>query len=149
MIIILLAVRRIPLSYFARFEEISGQIFRFDTRIYLTDFNIDAESICVGAIVGKNPGSAKPRVLNQLQSIELDGDKMLPTVRNRFLSAYQAAKKKLPENAFVRVWNLFYLCNPDLNSAVTKIEQFPDLPVCKTELENPPIVWFGWGGSDD
>jgi hypothetical protein len=44
---------------------------------------------CVGAIVGKNPGSAKPTQLGVWGPLNLDGDKMLPSVRNRFVAAYK------------------------------------------------------------
>ncbi|EGQ9765679.1 hypothetical protein ACLVXC_004225 [Vibrio alginolyticus] len=137
------------MSYFARFEKINGQLFRFDTRIYLTEFDPQEPSICVGAIVGKNPGSAQPHIFGELQPLDLNGDKMLPAVRNRFLDAYKIAQKDIPINAYVRVWNLFYLCDADLSSACNKIANFSNIPTCESEKEYTPIIWFGWGGSDN
>jgi hypothetical protein len=104
--------------------------------------------MCVGAIVGKNPGSAIPKVLNELAPLKLDGDRMLPTVRNRFIDGYKLAQRNIPFNAFVRVWNLFYICEPDLDSACCKASSFKSLPICTTESEGVPIVWYGWGGND-
>ena len=86
------------MEYLARFEEIEGKLFRFDTRIYLNDYNSDNDGKCVGAIIGKNPGSAIPSKLNELVPLELNGDKMLPTVRNRFVDGYKLAKKEIPLN---------------------------------------------------
>lgn len=142
-----LAARR-NMYYFARFEEIDGELFRFDTRIYLNSYDTTEESICVGAIVGKNPGSASPKELGKLLPLDLNNDKMLPTVRNRFRDGFKLADKEIPKNAFVRVWNLFYLCNKDLDAACKIASTYKSLPLCSTENEATPLVWYGWGGSD-
>ncbi len=136
------------MSYYARFEEVDGQLFRFDTRIYLGAHDLAAESICVGAIVGKNPGSAKPTELSVLAPLALDGDKMLPSVRNRFRAAYQVAGKSIPNNAYVSVWNLFYLCNPVLDQACAVVNAMGNSPSCESEEGVPPVIWFAWGGND-
>ena len=136
------------MEYLARFEEINNVLFRFDTRIYLNGYEPETKSNCVGAIVGKNPGSATPNKLNELIPLELNGDKMLPTVRNRFIEGYKLAKKIIVPNSYVRVWNLFYICDPDLNSACQKAYAYGELPICSTESEGAPIVWYGWGGYD-
>jgi len=73
---------------------------------------------------------------------------MLPSVRNRFISAYEEAGKPIPTNAFVRVWNLFYLCNKNLEEACAKINHFTTPPRCPSENDTPPVVWFAWGGDD-
>ncbi len=137
------------MEYLARFEKIDGELFRFDTRIYLNGYDSLKNSNCVGAIVGKNPGSTIPMTLNEFAPLDLDGDKMLPNVRNRFIAGYKLAEKLIPPNSFVRVWNLFYICGPDLDSACDKAGNHKNLPICSTEDEDPPIVWYGWGGDDD
>jgi len=136
------------MKYLARFEKIDGELFRFDTRIYLNGYEPSKNSNCVGAIVGKNPGSAIPKTFNELVPLELNGDKMLPTVRNRFIDGYNLAKKQIPMNSFVRVWNLFYICDPDLDLACHKASSYKNLPVCSTETKGTPIIWYGWGGHD-
>jgi len=137
------------MKYVARFEEIEGVLFRFDTRIYLGAYDPSAKGVCVGAIVGKNPGSAAPQKLGELAALELKGDKMLPTVGNRFLEAFELARKQVPVNAFVRVWNLFYVCNKDLGQALMTAAQLSSrLPMCESEGDAVPVVWFGWGDSD-
>lgn len=133
------------MEFIARFEKIDGVLFRFDTRIYLNSYDSSIDSTCIGAIIGKNPGSAKPKMLDELVPLELNGDKMLPTVKNRFLDAYKLAKKNIPLNAFVRVWNLFYICNPDLDAACRIAAKMKILPNCSTENKETPIVWYGWG----
>jgi len=134
--------------YYACFEKIKGQLFRFDTRIYLgPDEPEPAQGVCVAAIIGKNPGSARPRELNQWGPLHLTGDKLLPSVRNRFIDAYKAAKKAPPRNAYVRVWNLFYMCNVSPTAAVQQMQRFPSPPTCPTEAMLPTVVWFAWGGN--
>lgn len=136
------------MAYYARFESHAGQRFRFDTRIYLGKHDADEGGECVGAIVGKNPGSAKSIQLGVLAPLSLDGDKMLPSVRNRFVAAYQKAGKSIPANAFVQVWNLFYLCNPVLGAACMEMNRLANPPLCPSENKKPKIIWFAWGGNN-
>ena len=52
-----------------------------DTRVYLKQIQKPSNNdICLGAIVGKNPGSARGAISNELVQIDLQGDKLLPTV---------------------------------------------------------------------
>ena len=88
--------------YWAKFKKNNGHTFRYDTRIYLTDIeNISDHDICIGAIVGKNPGSAKATYISNtsIQPISLDGDKLLPTVRNIFLKALNETQLNVQKNA--------------------------------------------------
>lgn len=135
-------------SYYARFEHVFGRLFRFDTRIYLGEHALSENGVCVGAIVGKNPGSAKPMQLGKLAPLDLKGDKMLPSVRKRFVSAYLQAGKEIPENAFVQIWNLFYLCDPDLRAACSALRSLKSPPICSSENLKPKVVWFAWGDTD-
>jgi hypothetical protein len=138
------------MTYYAIFKSIDGNLFRFDTRIYLDDqHSIEEDGEAVGAIIGKNPGSASPNQLDMLAHLSLNNDKMLPNVRNRFIEAYQKAGKAIPENAFVQVWNLFYLCNPDLGAACSTLNCYSKPPECPSETSRKPkVLWFAWGGDD-
>lgn len=136
------------MMYYARFESIDGRLFRFDTRVYLDAESPDEPSQCIGAIIGKNPGSASPRDLGKLAPLDLANDKMLPYVRNRFRAAYAALGRPVPRNSFLRVWNLFYLCNADLGEATRALAGIDNPPTCPTEGEAPPLTWFAWGGDD-
>lgn len=133
------------MTYYARFEIREGSLFRFDTRIYLGNGEPNEKSYCVGAVVGINPGSARYRVLNEYQQLELGKDKMLPFVRNRFIAAYRKACRQPPHGAYVQILNVFYLCNEHLSQAITQLEQFSNPPMCPGEQSTFPITWYAWG----
>lgn len=134
------------MPFFARFRIHEGHQFRLDTRIYLRDGDKPGDSdTCVAAIIGKNPGSANPRRYDQLAELSLDGDKLLPCVRNRFVAAYAMAGLAIPQGAFIRVWNLVYLCNPRLSAAIAALGTIRRPLVCATEDTSPRIVWYAWG----
>lgn len=134
--------------YWAKFGSINGETFRLDTRIYLNDISRpNNRDVCIGAIVGKNPGSAKPSIMNSsIQEIVLDGDKLLPTVRNIVLKAYRMSGRSVAEKGFIQVLNLFYLCNPNLGAAITAIKNSRGRSACSTEGIYFPWVWYVWGG---
>jgi hypothetical protein len=137
------------MSYFAMFRRSGRSVFRLDTRIYLANVpTTRADGRCIAAVIGKNPGSARWTKLDQWGPLKLGDDKMLPYVRNRFLEAYRQRGIEIPRYAFVRVWNLFYVCNENLNMACREIEDV-DAPLrCETEGHRPSITWFVWGGND-
>ncbi|WNL27754.1 hypothetical protein QUR76_08140 [Arcobacter cryaerophilus gv. pseudocryaerophilus] len=110
-------------EYWATFENIENNIHRFDTRVYLKQINNPSNNdICLGAIVGKNPGSARGAISNDLVKIDLQRDQLLRTVKNIFEKAYKKCGKEIPENSYIQVLNLFYLCDADLNNAIKKYE---------------------------
>ena len=134
------------MHFVARFTKHEQQLFRLDTRIYLRDrVSPNENDPCVAAIIAKNPGSATPTKLDQLTELALYGDKLLPTVKKRFVDAYSEAGVDIPANAFIRVWNLLYLCNPNLTDAINAFESVPNPMWCDTEQQIPQIVWFAWG----
>lgn len=136
------------MSYYARFVAIGDAQFRLDTRIYLEDgSHREEDGVCVGAVVAKNPGSARSIKFNCWAPLNLAGDKMLPYVRNRFLESYQMAGKAIPHGAFIRIWNLFYLCDKKLDNAIVSHNKIgTKAPTCFSENNIPKIVWFAWGG---
>jgi hypothetical protein len=133
--------------FWAKFLSTDGETFRIDTRIYLKEINPPQKGDpCIGAIVGKNPGSAKPSASSdELQPIELDGDKLLPTVLNIIAKAYLTTQVPLPDRGYVQVLNLFYLCNKSLSEAIASIGKVAKPPRCKSELLAFPWVWYVWG----
>jgi len=136
------------MSYYAQFDLVSNARFRFDTRIYL-DGNPASprDGICVAAIASKNPRSARSATIGTWGSLDLVGDKMLPYVKNRFIEAYELAGKTIPKDAFVRVWNLFYLCDKNLASALKAIKFRPQ-KIRAYEESTAKIIWFAWGGDN-
>lgn len=135
-------------NYWAKFESIDKDTFRFDTRIYLNPIHEPTiEDSCIGAIVGKNPGSAKPeKSCSEIQPITLAGDKLLPTVRNILLKSYILSGVQIPEKGYIQVLNLFYLCNPNLTQAIETITtKKKNIQNCATETLTFPWVWYVWG----
>jgi hypothetical protein len=136
--------------YWATFRTIAGQRLRFDTRIYLNPQTAPSEDDQVlGCIIGKNPGSAAPaRRGRDLQAILLDGDKFLPTVLSILRKSYDAASQQAPQNAYIQVLNLFYLCDRDLANAKRALTATRKLRLCECEELSYPWAWFAWGGPD-
>lgn len=137
------------LPAFAKFVRHNGQLFRFDTRIYLDDGAVPSRGDrCIAAIVAKNPGSAQPTKLGELAPLLLAGDRLIPYVRKRFREGYKEAGVGATAKEYVRVCNLFYLCNKNLRYAVTALKEVGYPPEWTGEPTMPPLVWFAWGGPD-
>lgn len=138
-------------EFWAKFIKIDKEVFRFDTRIYLAAVKQpQPNDHCIGAIVGKNPGSAEwsNNISLELQYINLNGDKLLPTVRNIIRKAYETSGKQLPKNSYVQVLNLFYLCEKDLKTATNKLKLSSELKYCESEMGEFKWVWYLWGGNN-
>ncbi|MFN0019678.1 MAG: hypothetical protein ACKVP0_15580 [Pirellulaceae bacterium] len=134
------------MPFFACFQMQEDYQFRLDTRIYLRESDEPGTGdACIAAIIGKNPGSANPTRYGRLSLITLDGDKLLPFVRNRFLAAYEMADSQVPPGSYIRVWNLLYLCNPTLKDAIAAFATVREPLFCNSEGNVPPFVWFAWG----
>jgi hypothetical protein len=141
--------------FWAEFKQIDGATFRFDTRIYLKPvLSVDVHDRAIGALVGKNPGSAKATGAEPgIQPIALDGDRLLPTVRSVVVKAYEQANVAIPDRGYIQVLNLFYLCDPDLRRAIATLKRSvaavkpAALPHCHTEALYFPWVWYVWGNS--
>ena len=132
--------------FFAQFRQMGNIWIRHDTRIYLSDFNDTRPAgRCLGAIVGKNPGSAKA-ASEDWGTLRLDGDKMLPNVRNILVQAFARAGKTPPPDAYFQVLNLFYLCGQDLAEATAALAAENNAHADPAESGSFPIVWFAWGG---
>jgi hypothetical protein len=137
------------LPYYAQFVPVGDHKFRLDTRIYLNvcDSPRQDDKECVAAVVVKNPGKATSGCNPpDWEPLILDGDNTLPSIQNLFLDAYAKACKPIPKNAFIQVWNLFYLCNSDAKKAFAALKTIPAPPPCPSEAHcRPKLVWFAWG----
>lgn len=137
------------MAYFwAQFNTHDNELFRWDTRIYLSDIETPRkDDLCIGAVVGKNPGSARGKVTDNgsLQPIHPAGDRLLPTVRNIVLKAYYRAGIEPPDRGYVQILNLLYLCSADLNNAVAKADKIEAGITCATEKDEFPWIWYVWG----
>ena len=137
--------------YWAKFIKIGRDTFRYDTRIYLQLISEPKDSdACIGAIVGKNPGSAKASdpLSIALQQISLDDDKLLPNVRSIVSKAYERAEKEIEPRGYIQVLNIFYLCNPDLDEAIAVMSTHNNPVPCQSESMQFPWVWYVWGGEN-
>lgn len=138
-------------NYWAKFKKVNNDTFRFDTRIYLNEISRPSDDdICIGAVVGKNPGSAisEENINGSLQCIHLNGDQLLPNVKSILTKAYESANKTIGTNLYVQVLNLMYICDKDLSSAIKKITKHDELLCCETEQKAYPFIWYVWGNSD-
>ena len=138
--------------FWAIFKKIGTNVARYDTRIYLNSIEVPKEDdFCIGAIVGKNPGSAKANDTNNtsLQQINLDGVKLLPTVRNILIISYEKAGRKILSGEYIQVLNLFYLCKPELGEAIDLITKHGAPTNCASEFKEFPWVWYVWGGKNE
>ncbi|TVZ55667.1 hypothetical protein OD91_0926 [Lutibacter sp. Hel_I_33_5] len=137
--------------FWATFSKKNDNYYRFDTRVYFDTIDkIDDNDICIGAVVGKNPGSALPEnlILDTPCKINLSGDKLLPTLRN----ILKKANPSLGGRQYVQVLNLFYLCNPNLSEAISdyKKEDISKIEItCGKEQSSFNWLWFLWGGNDN
>lgn len=134
--------------YWAVFQKESNHLFRFDTRIYINPRSYPLpDDYCIGAIVGKNPGSAQPESVHSenMQAIKLAGDNLLPTVKTIVTKAYISSGKSVPKTGYIQVLNLFYLCNPDLNTAISNFKKSGVQQFCDSESKEFPFIWYVWG----
>lgn len=134
--------------FWAEFKQIENDVFRFNTRIYLNYINeIECSDLCIGAVVGKNPGSAKSSDINNgIQPIILDGDKLLPTVRNIVIKSYDMSGVSIPQRGYIQVLNIFYICERNIGCATTKLVNNKICPNDMAENISFPWVWYVWGG---
>ncbi len=136
--------------YWAVFRRRGDALLRLDTRIYLRPVRVPADADrCLGCIVGKNPGSARPAARSRNHvAMELDGDRFLPNVRAIVTKAYHRFGRPLPDTAYVRVLNLFYLCDRELSRALRRYAMINGELFCPGEDAAYPWVWYAWGGDD-
>ena len=137
--------------YWARFASYEGHLFRLDTRIYLEDVpRCKPTDHAVGAVVGKNPGSARPSTdSSELQAIALTNDKLLPTVRSFVRKSYQDAGVEVPPCGYVQVLNLFYLCDEKYSRAIRTLGRVAAPPTDQAEGRVFPWTMYLWGEFDD
>lgn len=137
--------------YWGKFIKKGNNMFRLDTRIYLMEVDKPSDNdICIGALAGKNPGSAIPydESTENIQPIKLDGDNLLPTVKSIFSKSYKNANKTILPNYYIQILNTMYLCDKDLSSAINKISNCTEKLICETEKKSFPFIWYVWGNSD-
>ena len=138
-------------NYYGGFFLIGTNSFRWDTRVYLNSGVYEQnQGTCVGAVVAKNPGSAATGTLPWGPMV-IGKDKMLPIVLSVFTQAYlhkHYQGNQPPKDAYVQILNLFYLRDHQLQPAKSAIKNYGNPPICGSESNTYPVVWFAWGGDD-
>ena len=133
--------------YWAQFEPVGEKLFRFDTRVYLSDVVTcrDCDPV-IGAIVAKNPGSSRPSDPSSriLQEVSLNGGQLLPAIHSVVSKAFARAGQHWPERGYVQVFNLFYLCDKQLSRAWRAASQIKRR-ACLKESLSIPWLWYAWG----
>ena len=141
-------------NYFAEFRPVPGGMVRHDTRVYLSDGCRDQNGgVPVGAVIGKNPGSAGPAFPAIWGPVSLLKDQLLPNVRSIFLKAHEQAMKthgaaRFPPDAYVQVLNLCYFCTPELGELKTLLRVGRTFPICSREQRVFPLLWYLWGNPE-
>jgi len=134
--------------YWACFKNIHGKIFRFDTRIYIQSIDKPSDKDeCIGAVIGMNPGSAKPRDIKnkKIQEIIIGKDKTLPNIKSIFLKAYKKTNLNIMHK-YIQVLNLFYLCNEDAEIAIKQMSKYKsEQYICHSEKNKFNFIFYAWG----
>lgn len=133
--------------YYADFktDAATGHTYRHDTRIYLGDHSKSQSSgVCVGAFIGKNPGSASRRANGWGQ---INSDNTLRLIRSIWLKSYP--KGIYPkDNEYVQVLNLFYLCEQHFPTACKHAHIQSKYSLDPTENQTFKKIWWGIGDYD-
>jgi len=138
--------------YWAKFVSHGSNLFRLDTRIYLQPVaKCGPGDQPIGAVVGKNPGSARPSdvTTRTLHKLTLANDKLLPTVRSIVVKAYSKAGIEPPDGGYVQVLNLFYLCDKGFDRAMRAIGRIDKPPSDESESKHFPWIMYLWGEYHD
>lgn len=136
----------------AQFSEVrlekQTELLRYDTRLWFdTPPEALSSAVCVGAVVGLNPGSAgNGKGGYCLGSCDPTMDRVLTT----FEIAYELRKESVPLNSYVQMLNLFYL--REVNSAIATDMRDQNINCFQdnrdfAEDRTYPFLWLAWGQS--
>ncbi len=129
----------------------SSAVVRHNTRLWFNKDTLPSltEGICVGAVVGLNPGSAIGPA-NTSIDVVADCDPTMQRILKTFEIAYELKNNAIPKKAYIQLLNLFYLREKhaptatrikDQNSDVLQLHQDP------AESRIYPFLWLAWGNA--
>lgn len=131
--------------YYAEFktDPVSRLMYRHDTRIYLSQYTGSrACGRCVGAFIGKNPGTASRSASGWGP---INEDSTLRLIRSVWL---KSLKSQIKPGDYIQVLNMFYLCDKDFSRAVKLANSlalhFPD----PSESKPVDTIWWAIGDYD-
>ncbi len=122
--------------------DIAGQPrqLRLNTRLWFSEPSPNHRDLCLGAVVGLNPGSAAS--LSGETSGQCDATmlRILSSIRE----AFRQRQRPLPKNAYIQMLNCFYVKE---KSAVLarSLRSVTDLLTDPAEETVFPFLWFAWG----
>ena len=114
-----------PLAYAATADyfEKDGVPLRFDTKLWFRRPVEGIEPVCVGAVVGLNPGSSEATG----RGVEGTVDATIGRVLTAFVDAFTEKGEPIPVNAFVRMLNLFYVRTKNSGEALRMLAEQPEI----------------------
>jgi hypothetical protein len=138
--------------YWACFKNKNGNIFRFDTRIYFQPIDKPSDKDkCIGAVIGMNPGSAKPKNIksDEIQEIVIGNDKTLPNIKSIFSKASIETNLDV-KHKYIQILNLFYLCNENADVAKNQardniVKYLSEQYICPSEKNKFNFIFYAWG----
>lgn len=135
--------------YYAKFKSTNGILTREMTRIYFNPVTpSEKDENCIGVVIAKNPGAAKPTELDIWTKLNLSNDKMLQFIYDAFNKAFTISNYELPNNAYIRILNLFPVCNVDVDTAYKdwqKIDTTITNENADSNLRASRFIYIGWG----
>lgn len=134
--------------YYAKFKRENNHTIRTDTRIYFGKEKPNSiEGNCLGIFFLKNPGSASPKIFDELCELEIKNDKTLPWIANTYLQVIPEVKPDISNNDYIRVLNLFTICEPDIDLAISLLQKY-NCYLESFEYSKLPFLFIGWGNDE-
>lgn len=122
--------------------------FRFDTKLWFNEPKDIKGGTCIGAVVGLNPGSS---TADETCEGFATVDKTMDAILNAYASAADDLGLTLPDDAYVRMWNLCYTTEKDSSKVIAKLcsekessSLISNTNIDKTESQLVPGIWFAW-----
>lgn len=107
------------------------------------------DGVCLGAVVGLNPGSAKGDAEIGRETFG-ECDPTMQRVLKTFEIAFKLKGVSVPEGAYVQLLNLFYLRDARASAALAARDENPQILADardKEEGRQYPFLWLAWGKS--
>jgi|SRR5690554_4805612 len=134
--------------YYAKFKKENNHTIRTDTRIYFgKEKPTSTEGNCLGVFFLKNPGSASPKKFDELYELEIKNDKTLPWIANTYLQVITELKSEVSNNDYIRVLNLFTICERDIDLAISLLQKY-SCYLESIEYSKVPFLFIGWGNDE-
>jgi hypothetical protein len=135
--------------YYAKFRKRENVLTRELTRIYFKPVDpVESDNECIGVVIAKNPGAAIYKQLNVWTEINLDNDNMLPILFNTFNETISKINYQPPKNAYIRILNLFPVCNVDVDIAYKDLLKISDniiIEDAESDLKVSRFIFIAWG----